>query len=485
MLVVYKCSQDCAFANIQMCEHNFRNMPYGEHRHMAVDRNDWTKASWRSFPALQQPSWPDPREYEEALCSLSELPALVFAGETRALVQGLAVASAGKAFVLQCGECAEDFSFCHGPRIHSMVKVILQMSVIIAYAGEKRVVNIGRLAGQYAKPRSSETENVGGRELPSYRGDMVNALDPESDARVPNARRLLEGYFRAAATLNLVRAFSGGGYASLEMVDEWHRDFLRAFPENKKYIQLSRGIRKAVNFAGAMGLDVKTPQLNQVMIYTSHEALLLGYEESMTRVDTTTGDWYDTSAHMLWIGDRTRQVDGAHVEFLRGVGNPIGVKIGPSHDIDDLKRLAVKLNPANIPGKLVFISRLGAQRVEDLLPGLLKEMKQEGFEILWMCDPMHGNTFVNDRSIKTRKFEDILKETKSFFCVHRALGTVPGGVHLELTGEAVTECIGGTGRLGHDDLGRNYLSNCDPRLNAEQSIELAFEIADILQGWVK
>ncbi len=452
---------------------------------MAIKNNDWGKASWRSFPALQQPSWPDPREYEETLRALSELPALVFAGETRALVRNLAEASAGRAFVLQCGECAEDFSLCNGPRIHALVKVILQMSAIIAYAGEQRVVNIGRLSGQYAKPRSSETENVNGREIPSYRGDMVNAPEPDPGARVPNARRLLEGYFRAAATLNLVRAFIGGGYASLEMVDEWHRDFLRAFPENDKYIQLSRGIRKAVSFAGAMGLDVRMPQLNQVMIYTSHEALLLGYEESMTRVDTTTGDWYDTSAHMLWIGDRTRQVDGAHVEFLRGVGNPVGVKIGPSHDIDDLKRLAGRLNPANLPGRLVFITRLGAHRVEDLLPGLVAEMQREGFEILWMCDPMHGNTFVNDRSIKTRRFEDILGETRSFFRVHRDGGTVPGGVHLELTGDAVTECIGGTCRLGDDDLGRNYLSHCDPRLNAEQSVELAFEIADILLGQVR
>ncbi len=323
---------------------------------------EWTKFSWRSFPVRQQPTWPDAHDCEDTLKMLSQLPALVFAGESRELRQHLVKAAEGKAFVLHCGDCAEDFSRCSGPRIHDLVKVILQMSIILAYAGEKQVVNIGRIAGQYAKPRSSETENVDGKEIPSYRGDMVNSPEATLEARTPDPRKMLEGYFRATATLNLVRAFTRGGYAALDQVHAWHRDFLDAFPANQKYEELVMGIRKAINFTTAIGLDIHAPELNQVTLYTSHEALLLEYEEAMTRIDTTTGDWYDTSAHMLWIGDRTRQLDGAHVEFLRGVCNPLGMKIGPDHDIDDIKQIIEKLNPENDPGRLTLITRFGAER---------------------------------------------------------------------------------------------------------------------------
>lgn len=441
---------------------------------------EWTKASWRAFPARQQPLWPDANICNETVNTLSRLPALVFAGETRMLKQELAEAVLGNAFVLQCGDCAEDFARCHGPSIHNLLKVILQMSVIIAYAGEKRVVRIGRIAGQYAKPRSSDVEMIGGVEIPSYRGDMVNSPDPNLDARSPDPRRMLEGYFRSAATLNLVRAFTSGGYAGLDNVQAWHKDFFGWPPADQRYEDLVNGINKTVNFMIAMGLDAHIPQLNQVVLYTSHEALLLEYEEAMTRIDTTTGDWYDTSAHMLWIGDRTRQPDGAHVEFLRGVCNPLGVKIGPHHEIDDLKRMILRLNPDNILGRLTLITRFGTEKVALLLPKLLQEMKHEGFNLVWSCDPMHGNTYTNEYSVKTRKLGDILSEIRDFYQAHKAEGTIPGGVHLELTGDAVTECIGGSGPLFDQDLHLNYQTTCDPRLNAAQSVELAFELAAIL-----
>ena len=441
---------------------------------------EWNKFNWRSYPASQHPRWPDASVCEDTVNKLSQLPALVFAGETRTLKQQLAEASAGRAFVLQCGDCSEDFSGCNGPRIHNLVKVILQMSIILAYAGEKQVVNIGRISGQYAKPRSSETEVVAGSEIPSYRGDMVNSSETTLNARTPDPRRMLDGYFRAAATLNLVRAFTHGGYAALEHVQAWHRDFCDAFPTNRKYEELVSGIRKAVGFMTALGLDINAPQVNQATLYTSHEALLLDYEEAMTRIDTTTGDWYDTSAHMLWIGDRTRQPEGAHVEFLRGVGNPLGVKIGPIYAIDAIKRVIRKLNPDNQPGRLTFITRFGAKKIESLLPPLLKEMKDEGFNIIWSCDPMHGNTYINGLSRKTRKFENILQEMRLFCQIHQAEGTIAGGVHLELTGDNVTECIGGSRQLLDKDLNLNYQTSCDPRLNAEQAAEFAFEIAELL-----
>jgi len=442
---------------------------------------EWTTLSWRSFPILQQPVWPDVVVRDDTLKKVSALPALVFAGETRMLKQQLAEVSEGKAFVLQAGDCSEDFSRCSGPRIHDLLKVILKMSIIIAYAGEKKVVKIGRIAGQYAKPRSSDTETIGGLEIPCYRGDMVNNPEPTPEARTPDPRRILEGYFRAAATLNLVRAFTKGGYAALDKIRSWSEASFGSFPASRKYDELVYGIKKAINFTTAIGIDIKAPQLNEINLFTSHEALLLEYEEAMTRIDTTTGDWYDTSAHMLWIGDRTRQPDGAHVEFLRGVGNPLGIKVGPNHDINEIKRIIQKLNPNNESGRVCLITRFGAEKIKLFLPKLLREINKEGFRVVWLCDPMHGNTYVNDCSQKTRKYEDILQEIRDFWQIHQAVGTIPGGVHLELTGDNVTECIGGNRQLLNKDLDLNYQTNCDPRLNAEQAVELAFEIAEVLR----
>lgn len=440
----------------------------------------WNKYNWRSYPIAQNPGWPDAGIAEDVVKKLGQLPALVFAGETRALKQQLADVIEGKAFVLQCGDCSEDFSRCNGPRIHNLVKVILQMSIILAYAGEKQVVNIGRIAGQYAKPRSSETEMAFGKEVQIYKGDMVNSLLATPEGRTPDPGRMLDGYFRAAATLNLVRAFVRGGYASLEHAQDWHRDFCGTFPASQRYEELVKGIRKAISFMYAMGLDINAPELNQIMLYTSHEALLLDYEEAMTRIDTTTGDWYNTSAHMLWIGNRTRQHNGAHVEFLRGIGNPLGIKIGPDHDVQDIKRVIQKLNPDNQPGRIALITRFGAREIEKFLSPLIRAMKEEGFHIVWICDPMHGNTYISNGAKKTRNFDDILKEMKSFCRIHQAEGTIAGGVHLELTGDNVTECIGGSRDITADDLNYNYLTSCDPRLNAEQAVEFAFEIAELI-----
>ncbi len=442
---------------------------------------EWNKYNWRNFTALQQPEWPSTHEYESILKELSGLPALVYAGETRALIKDLEEAVNGKAFILQCGDCSENFSSCNGPKIHTLVKIILQMSIILTYAGEKKVVNIGRIAGQYAKPRTQTKEVVNGVEIPVYRGDMVNSPIPTLEARNPNPNRILEGYFRSAATLNLVRAFTLGGYAALDLVDSWHKDLIKTFPLNKKFDLLVKGIRKAINFTNAIGLDINSPQLNQITLYTSHEALLLGYEEAMTRIDTTTNDWYDTSAHMLWIGDRTRQIDGAHVEFLRGVGNPVGVKIGPDYELDEIKKVIACLNPYNISGKISLITRFGVKQVDSLLPPLIREIKKEGFKIVWICDPMHGNTYKSNNFKKTRKFKDILEEIRKHFQIADSEGIISGGVHLELTGENVTECTGGSKNINDSDLNINYLTHCDPRLNAEQSVELAFEIAEILK----
>lgn len=434
-------------------------------------------SSWRQFPALQQPSWPNAELVKETMAKLSRLPGLVFAGETRNLKAGLSQASRGEAFVLQAGECSEEFERCQGPIIHDLLKVILQMSVILTYAGDKQVVKVGRVAGQYAKPRSSDTETVKGVVLPSYRGDMVNDSAPTAEARIPDPRRMLEGYFRATATLNLIRAFTSGGYAALDQVQSWSEASYDRFPENPKYEELVLGIKKATRFMSSIGIQQNNPHLDLVSFYTSHEALLLEYEESMVRLDTISGEDYCTSANMLWIGDRTRQADGAHVEFLSQVKNPVGIKVGPSFDMDELKRAVVKLNPDNESGRITLITRFGVGDIHQYLPPLIKEFQKEGLEILWMCDPMHGNTYQDSNSRKTRRYEDILGEFRSFWEIHKGLGSVAGGVHLELTGDHVTECTGGSNNLSEDDLFRNYQSNCDPRLNAEQAVELAFEIA--------
>lgn len=445
-----------------------------------MDIHGWSKSSWRSRPIRQQPSWPDPSVCADIVAQISRLPALVFAGESRALQTQLARAARGEAFVLQCGDCAEEFSRCHGPQIHNLLKVILQMSIVLVYAVGREIVHIGRIAGQYAKPRSSDVEKVDGRELPVYRGDMINGPEPTVAARLHDPRRMLEGYFRAAATLNLVRAFTRGGYAALDQAYAWHQDFLGAFPANAKYQTLSKGLRKAIRFMSAIGLDNHAPQLNEFTLYTSHEALLLEYEEAMTRIDTTTGRWYNTSANMLWVGDRTRQSDGAHIEFLRGVNNPVGMKIGPEYDLDDIKRIAETLNPRNEPGRLSLITRFGQERIRALLPPLLRELGKEGFQVVWICDPMHGNTRRTPDGRKTRSLAHILGELGAFFDVHRECRSVAGGVHLELTGDHVAECTGGSQQILAGAASEGYRSLCDPRLNAGQAVELAFELAEML-----
>jgi len=439
----------------------------------------WHKESWVAHPTAQQVEWPDAKAYQDTLDHLGKLPPLVFAGEIRTLKSEIAKAQRGEAFLLQGGDCAEEFSRCRAPDIRDTLKVILQMAVILSYAGEKPVIKVGRIAGQYAKPRSSPFEMVDGVELPSYRGDIVNGSESFAAARKPDAGRLTEAYFHAATTLNILRGFTKGGFAALDKVHAWNNEFVSQSKEGKSYEKLAQEIEKALNFIKVIGLD-SNKSLNEVDFYTSHEALLLGYEAALTRKDSMTGEWYDCSAHMLWIGDRTRQWDGGHIEFLRGVGNPIGMKLGPKHDMDEVKRIIERLNPTNEPGRMTLITRFGADKVKDHLPKVIRELKSEGFNILWSCDPMHGNTFVSGK-YKTRNFEDILSEIGSFFMAHRDEGTIPGGIHFELTGSAVTECIGGADKISEEQLAQNYATSCDPRLNGQQSLDIAFMIAHLLK----
>lgn len=444
--------------------------------------NDWTKTSWRNHTALQQPNWPESSELDKVLIELARLPPLVFAGEIRSLKELLAKAVTGEAFLLQGGDCSENFSQVSAPKIREMLKVLLQMAVVLTYAGGKPVVKVGRIAGQFAKPRSSDTEMIDGVEIASYRGDMVNRAEPTAEARIPNPKLMLNGYNMAACTLNLLRAFTRGGYAALHRVQAWNQEFVVQSPMGRSYDRLAKQIDQAIKFMNTIGVPTDSPQVNQTQLFTSHEALLLGYEESLTRIDSTTGDWYDCSAHMLWIGERTRQLDGAHVEFLRGVLNPIGVKIGPTYDLDDVKRLIDVLNPENEPGRLTFITRLGIKNVEKVLPPMLREAKREGYNIVWSCDPMHANTYTAESGHKTRNFNDILAEITCFFEAHWSEGTIPGGLHFEMTGENVTECTGGARNIIDEELHNNYLTSCDPRLNAEQSLEVAFQIADMIRS---
>lgn len=448
---------------------------------MSEELQKWNKSSWQSRTALQQPNWPDKAKYDEVLQSLSSLPPLVFAGEIRELKQLLAKAVTGDAFLLQGGDCSEEFSNCTAPRIRETLKVLLQMAVILTYAGGKPVVKVGRIAGQYAKPRSSDTEMVDGVELPSYRGDMANSVEPDAEARVPDPERMLKGYYLSASTLNLLRAFTRGGFAALQRVHAWNQEFVKQSPMGRSYERLARQISQALDFMETIGISTDIPQMKQAQFFTSHEALFLGYEESLTRVDSTTGDWYDCSAHMLWIGDRTRQIDGAHIEFLRGVLNPLGMKIGPKYELDDIAAIIERLNPENEPGRMTLITRFGNKDIEKFLPPLIRRVKQEGFNVVWSCDPMHANTFTSASGLKTRNFDDILSELRCFFELHWSEGTVPGGVHFELTGEDVTECIGGARQLDDEGLNLNYLTTCDPRLNAEQSLEMAFQIAEMIR----
>jgi len=438
----------------------------------------WTPDSWKTRPASQMPVYADLPKLTEVEKTLSAFPPLVFAGEARSLKARLGDAAAGDAFLLQGGDCAESF-FEFGPdKIRDTFRVLLQMAVVLTFGGNVPVVKVGRMAGQFAKPRSSETETIDGVTLPSYRGDIVNGFDFSEDDRRPDPERMLKAYNQAAATLNLLRAFAQGGYADLHKVHQWTLGFLGRSPAAEKYEDFADRIDETLQFMAACGITAETtPQIRETEFYTSHEALLLPYEQALTRVDSTSGDWYDVSAHMLWIGDRTRDPDGAHVEFLRGVKNPIALKCGPTLDEDDLIRLIDRLNPENEPGRLTLIARMGADKVGDHLPALIRRVRREGRTVVWSCDPMHGNTVKSASGFKTRPFDRILEEARQFFDVHRAEGTHAGGVHFELTGQDVTECTGGAQAITDDGLSLRYHTACDPRLNAQQALELAFLIA--------
>jgi 3-deoxy-7-phosphoheptulonate synthase len=442
----------------------------------------WTPDSWRNKPIVQVPDYPDQAALAAVEKQLASFPPLVFAGEARNLKKQLARVCAGEAFLLQGGDCAESFAE-HGPNnIRDFFRVFLQMAVVLTFAGGSPVVKVGRIAGQFAKPRSSPTEKRGDVELPSYRGDIINGNDFTPEARIPDPRRQIEAYRQSAATLNLLRAFAHGGYANLATVHQWMLGFVKDSPQARRYQELADRISEALGFMRACGLDLeKQTELRTTDLYTSHEALLLGFEEAMTRVDSTSGDWYCTSGHMVWIGDRTRQPDHAHVEFCRGIKNPIGLKCGPSLKADDLIRLIDILNPDNEPGRLTLIGRFGNEKVGEHLPALVRAVKREGKQVVWSCDPMHGNTITAVSGYKTRPFDRILNEVKEFFAVHAAEGTYAGGVHLEMTGQNVTECTGGARAISDADLNDRYHTFCDPRLNAEQSIDMAFLVAELLK----
>ncbi len=440
----------------------------------------WSPASWRGVPIRQAPSYPDAAALEAVESRLRAYPPLVFAGESRRLAQQLALAGEGRAFVLQGGACAESFGEFTADVIRDTFRVLLQMAVVLTFGAKVPVVKLGRMAGQYAKPRSADAETVDGRTLPSYRGDIVNGADFTEAARVADPARMETGYFHSAGTLNLLRAFAGGGYANLHQVHRWNLGFVERSPLAARYRDLSGRIDETLGFMGACGLGADAPQVNETEFYTSHEALLLPYEQALTRIDSTTGDCYGCSAHFLWIGDRTRQPDGAHVEYLRGVRNPIGLKVGPTMTADELLRLLDVLNPWDEAGRLTLISRMGADGVRRHLPPLLRAVCRAGRRVVWLCDPMHGNTVSTATKVKTRSFDAILAELRGFFDVLGVEGVPPGGLHVEMTGQDVTECTGGAHRLTEQDLGDRYRTFCDPRLNAEQSLEMAFLVAEEL-----
>jgi 3-deoxy-7-phosphoheptulonate synthase len=442
----------------------------------------WTLEGWRRKPAHQVPDYPDAERLVAAEAELRRYPPLVFAGEARRLKASLAKVSEGKGFLLQGGDCAESFAEFHPNNIRDTFRVLLQMAVVLTFGAACPVVKVGRLAGQFAKPRSSPMETIDGVALPSYRGDMINGVEFTPESRNPDPARMVQAYNQSAATLNLLRAFAQGGYADLHKVHQWTLGFVEGGLQGARYRELCDRLSETLNFMEACGLTSETtPQIRETDFFTSHEALLLNYEQSLTRVDSTTGDWYDCSAHMLWIGDRTRQLDGAHVEFLRGVHNPLGVKAGPSMPTDDLIRICDLLNPKNEAGRLTVIVRMGADKVESKLPALIRTIEREGRKVLWSCDPMHGNTMTASSGYKTRPFDRIMDEVRGFFAVHKAEGTHAGGVHFELTGQDVTECLGGAQAITEASLADRYHTHCDPRLNASQALELAFLIANELK----
>jgi len=443
---------------------------------------NWTPQSWRNKPIRQVPDYPDQRKLGEVEGILRTFPPLVFAGEARNLRRQLGEVAEGRAFLLQGGDCAESFAEFRPDNIRDTFRVLLQMAVVLTWAGNHPVVKVGRMAGQFAKPRSEPTEKKGDVELDSYRGDIVNAMEFEKTARVPDPERMVRAYSQSAATLNLLRAFAQGGYADLHRVHGWTQGFVDSSPAGARYKVIADRIEEALKFMEACGVSAEnTPSLRQTDFFTSHEALLLRYEEALTRVDSTSGKWYDCSAHMLWCGERTRQLDGAHFEFLKGIANPIGCKVGPTMDPDELIRICDHLNPNNDPGRLTLIARMGHDKVEDKLPGLLRRVQQEGRKVVWSCDPMHGNTIKSSTGYKTRPFDRILQEVTAFFRVHQAEGTHAGGVHFEMTGQDVTECIGGAQEITESVLGDRYHTHCDPRLNASQALELAFLMAEELR----
>ncbi len=444
--------------------------------------SEWVKTGWRSKPRVQMPEYTDQAALQAVEAQLAKYPPLVFAGEARRLKEKLGKAARGEAFLLQGGDCAESFSEFSADLIRDTFKVMLQMAMVLTYGAKVPVVKVGRMAGQFAKPRSSPTEVIDGKELPSYRGDIINGFEFDPEARVPDPRRMLQAYTQAAATLNLLRAFSTGGYADVHQVHAWTLGFTES-DEAERYRDMARRITDTLDFMRAAGVDSERAYtLRTVEFYTSHEALLLEYEEALCRVDSTTGLPVAGSGHMLWIGDRTRQPDGAHVEFLRGVQNPIGLKCGPSLTTDDLKRLLEKLNPENEPGRLTLITRFGAGNVGEHLPRLIRAVREEGANVVWSCDPMHGNTIKSSSGFKTRPFDSVLREVREFFAVHNAEGTIPGGVHFEMTGKDVTECTGGMRAVTDEDLSSRYHTACDPRLNASQALELAFLVAEELSN---
>lgn len=443
----------------------------------------WSPESWREFPIKQVPTYPDQALLQDVETRLGDFPPLVFAGEARALKKQLAEVAAGRAFLLQGGDCAESFAEHRADNIRDTFRVLLQMAVVLTYGAQLPVIKVGRMAGQFAKPRSADTETIDNVELPSYRGDIINGIEFNADARLPDPNRQIAAYRQSASTLNLLRAFAKGGYADLSEVHRWNLGFVADSPQGERYEAMARKIDEALAFMRACGVNSQSaPQMGMVDFFTSHEALLLGYEQALTRLDSTSGDYYCTSAHMLWIGDRTRQPDGAHVEFMRGIRNPIGIKCGPSLAPDELLTLLDTLNPENEPGRITLISRFGHDKVGNYLPQLIRAVKNSGHTVVWSCDPMHGNTIKASNGFKTRPVDLILSEVKNFMEAHRAEGTFPGGIHFEMTGQNVTECLGGAQAISEDDLSSRYHTHCDPRLNGSQALELAFLIAEHIHG---
>ncbi|WP_026958431.1 class II 3-deoxy-7-phosphoheptulonate synthase [Aliagarivorans taiwanensis] len=445
--------------------------------------SEWSPSSWRSKPVKQLPSYPDQAALEAVEKELAAQPPLVFAGEARALRDDLAKVARGEAFLLQGGDCAESFDEFQTSHIRDTFKALMQMAVVLTFGGQKPVVKVGRIAGQFAKPRSADMEEVDGVSLPSYRGDIINAINFDEKSRVPDPERMLKAYHQSTSTQNLLRAFANGGLADLNQVHKWNLDFIAKSPLGERYENISNSIEEALAFMAACGINTQNaPQLRETTLYTSHEALLLPYEQALTRKDSLTGRWYDCSAHMLWIGDRTRQPDHAHIEFLRGVENAIGLKAGPTTDPDELLRIIDTINPENEAGRLNLIIRMGADNVADHLPQLVRAVEREGKQVVWSCDPMHGNTVKAPNGYKTRRVDDILREVQQFFQIHKSEGTYGGGVHFEMTGRNVTECVGGAFQITEHDLAARYHTYCDPRLNADQALELAFLIADHIKA---